>query len=589
MSSRFSESRRWPNLATLIAAALCLAYAIAFYDSISRFWFHPDWTSDDALQQIYPFHAVHHPELFKGDFITEMMRCYLAPLHYWLGFALTWITGDPIMMGHWMMLIQMVLSVVFLFLAVQHWASSAAAFFAVTWLLHTRLVMQRLTAGLPRGWALPVLTAYLYLISTGRHKAILVLMAIGCLLHPPATVVVGLAYGLTLVWQAIAVRNDRERLVQVLPILKRLVLLTPLYAGLLLYVTHMPEQIGTMATLERAAQMPEFQSPGGRFPFVPLLSIEREMRTFGFQAFVARLYNPGPFLAQWTPLIVLLVLALMGLLAIKIRRVLVPMEIWFMGLATMVIYEASRILAFRLYVPNRHLQLPLAVFFIAAFTVAVWRLCSVVGADQKIRSWRRWLAPLGLVALGGFIWMTSGPGLKGAMNFNYHRQQRGPVFEWVRKHTPESALIAGHPTFIDPVQLFGMRRGYITTETAHPFYDGYYAEVKRRLEIILRAYYAPSLQSMADQLEPEGIDYMVFGRGHFLPEALKTATYYRPFDDLVKELVRVDSFAYNELPDRVDLDATPYLVYVDRRSKIVDLRLLRDYLSARQGDSSPEN
>src|SRR5690606_23050119 len=97
--------------------------------------------------------------IFEGDLITTMMECYLAPLHYWMSWGITWLTGDPIMMSHWMMLIQVSVAVGFFFLAARAFAGTAPAFFAVLWLLHTRLVMQRLTGGLPRGWSLPLFAA----------------------------------------------------------------------------------------------------------------------------------------------------------------------------------------------------------------------------------------------------------------------------------------------------------------------------------------------------------------------------------------------------------------------------------------------
>ena len=87
--------KRELTLVNLLSACLLVGYAYLFVSSISSFWFHKDWTTDDALQQVYPFHEVAHPGLFAGDIVTDVMKGYLAPLHYWLCYGVTMLTGDP--------------------------------------------------------------------------------------------------------------------------------------------------------------------------------------------------------------------------------------------------------------------------------------------------------------------------------------------------------------------------------------------------------------------------------------------------------------------------------------------------------------
>jgi hypothetical protein len=102
-----------------LSLLVLLGFTWLLWRNLSPYWFHPDWTTDDALQQVYPFHRVFRPELFSGDLITEVMEGYLAPLHYWISWGLTWLTGDPIMMSHWLTLIQIGLACLFLFLIVR--------------------------------------------------------------------------------------------------------------------------------------------------------------------------------------------------------------------------------------------------------------------------------------------------------------------------------------------------------------------------------------------------------------------------------------------------------------------------------------
>ncbi len=581
--------RRELTLVNALAAVVCFGYAYLFFNSISNFWFHKDWTTDDALQQVYPFHEVQYPGLFAGDIVTEVMKGYLAPLHYWVCYGVTMLTGDPIMMSHWVMLFQIVLTVGFLFVAVRSAAGTAPALIAVAWLLHDRNLMQRLTAGLPRGWSAVVISAFLCFVLRGNYRAVLATILAGCLLNPPATLGVALAYGILLVWRAV-VEKGESRLVWRRRLLTYLAV-SPLFALVTLAVVQRPPTIGQMVSFEEASQMPEFSRPRGRFPFVPLNPAGDEVRVVGLEAFVNRFHNPGAHLRAYIPHIVLGSLALLALVGAARRRIVVPAEIMAYGAGALGVYFLSRLLAFRLYVPNRHLQIPMAIFFIAAFCIACWKTFhrgepASLEAARSLRDTRlrfSWGSALALAALVGLVALGSGWGLRGAANFNYSADKRGGVFAWIKSNTPLNAVVAGHPTQLDPVFLFGARRGYITTETGHPFYKRYNEEVQRRNEISLRAHWAGSLEELVTILEPEGITHFLFRRSDFTPAGLQQATFFPPLTEVVKELTSkpTGSYAYDKLPKQLDPVQHPYVVFVDGQSLLVDVQALKSYLQSK--------
>lgn len=508
-----------------------------------------------------------------------MMECYLPPLHYWISYAITLLTGDPVMMGHWVHLIQAVVSITFIFLAVRYVASTPAGFFAAMWLVHTRHIMQRMTGGVPRGWAAVVFTAFLYFLLSGNHLAVLVTIAIGCILHPPSTLIIALTYGLYLTWRVFIPRTRREYK----PHFIRYLLLSPVFVIATYSVVSMPEEIGTMASYSEAASMPEFQKPDGRFPFVPLNPAWSEIRSFGFQAFIGRFFNPGRFWKAAMPFAAISVLLLLMLGQMKYRKRIFSAELFWFLIATLSVYFASRLLAFKLYVPDRHLQFPMAIFFIVAFTIGAWRLGYKFprgeGEDLKWRypttlskSWRSVLA---LFFVGVLIFQGSGMNLRGAANFNTSLYKRGEIWVWFRENTPQKSLVAGYPTWVDPVMLFGIRRAFVTTETAHPFYDVYNAEMKRRLDISLRAHYAKSEKEFLDILEPAGVDYFVFQRALFTDEALRDSKYFPPFNEMIKLVTSApqSAFLFSKL---LTIAKTNKLVvpYVDKYSLVVDVRAL---------------
>ncbi len=572
------------STASFVAALLCAVYIFFFWKSIDRFWFNPAWTTDDSLQQVFPFHKVYHPEIFKNDLVTQMMEVYLPPLHYAICYAITWLTADPVMMGHWVMLIQVVLSALFMFLAVRKMAGNIAAYFALAWLFHTRHIMQRLTGGLPRGWAACVFIAYLYFSLSGRHRAILATIMIGCILHPPATFLIAIAYGLLLLWRSFDLRTRQ----QYIKPLKIYLICSPVFVITTLCVLHTPESIGSMASYEVASKMPEFLKPKGRFPFVPLRDPLDEILTVGFQAFIDRFYNPGHLVKVFMPDLVMLMLAGLVTVGALRKRVVVPAELAFFGLSSLIVYFLSRIFAFKLYVPDRHLQFPLGIFFIMTFSIGFWRAFFSDSRAARDRepdyldcSFRtNWKSMLALCAVAAIIVLGEGSGLYGAANFNYSIDKRGPIWSWMKQHVPEDAMVAGHPTHIDAIQLFGMRKGFITTETAHPFYDRYYKIAKERLEISFRAHYARNLQEFLEITEKAGIDYFVFNRMQFYPDVMQSATYHAPLDRLLRQLLDrpVSDYAFRQLPARVDLKHYPFMPYRDKLSVVVDIKKLKEYL-----------
>jgi hypothetical protein len=597
-SSTPSFWRREVTVLSVLTLAFTFWYSTIFYNSISAYWFHPAWTTDDALQQVYPFYEALIPGLFDGDLITDVMRGYLAPAHYWLCYGITKLTGDPIMMSHWVMLIQVALTIGFLFAAVRFSAGTVPALFSVVWLLHTRHVMQRLTGGLPRGWGAPIFAAFLYFAFKGNHAGVLATLLLGCLLNPPATMVVAVTYGMVLVWKWCA-SSGEERTTYTKRFLSYAAA-SPFLFLVTLAVVYQPPSIGQMVSFDVASTMPEFSRPYGRFPFIPFNPASEEIRVFGLQAFMGRFFTPARMVREWMPHIVLGSLALVVLIGLFRKRKAIPSEVLLFGCGSLTVYFLSRILAFRLYVPNRHLQIPLAIFFITAFTIGAWRALhragglvtsgttgSGGGLDGGVRdsSFKvAWPSAVALSLLAGLVFLGSNLNLMGAMNFNYSLDKKGRVFQWIKSHTPEQALIAGHPTHIDAMQLFAARRAYVTTETTHPFYTRYYAEMKRRTEIALRAHYSASLEELVRMVEPEGVAYFVFKRTDFRPDVLPKLTFFPPFDVLMKELVSRPpaEYAYRQLPQEVDVERFPFMPFKDRESAVVDIQALRLFLATQQ-------
>lgn len=599
---------------TVICFLIFVFYAVILYIDLSEFLFNREYTTDDAFQQTYPFYEIFYPEIFKGDMLTDIMKGYLAPIHWWVTYAITWLVGDPILASHYVMFIQIILSCIFLFLAIKHFAGSAPAFLGLTWFLHTRYIFQRITCGLPRGWAPVVFTCYFFLIAKGYHKSILVLFLVGSLLHPPATFMIAVAYGMYLVIKSIF---DKNKLFYQ-KVLLTLILLSPAYILVTYNVVKKPDYVGDMVTLEQAAKMPAFDRQGGRFPFVPLLPLKTELKTFALQAFYGRFHKPPKFLRGNIIPTIFILAGFIALIGILKRKKFLPLEIGTYFVSIWIVYLLSRAFAFRLYVPDRHLQFPMAFFFILFFMVSIWRTFDD-GSEDKEKKSHPWIQKATLkdsygplimfILLGTFVYLTSGNGLSGNANFNWSLYKKGHAYEWLKNNTKEDSLIAGHPTSVDPVPLFAIRKVFISTEMAHPFYPKFYKEVEKRLKVVLDATYAKTLKDLVDILEPYNIDYFLFERNLFYTNRLGYgdpskdgyndpnrndnvgAGYPKPFKDYVKKISNRpwNEFAYRELPLEVDMEKYPFMPYKDKYMVVVDIKALKNYLEANKEAKKNDN
>jgi hypothetical protein len=555
------------SLPSWIAALMFLGYLSVFYLSLNGRLLNPNWTNDDSTQQTFVFHEVLKPELFKGDIIFEVMRGYLTPIHYWLGYLITLFTESPVMTGHILHIIQFVLTILFLFLAVKGTTGSVVpAFFAATWLIHTRTVMERLSGGLTRGWAAVIIAAFLWAALSGKHRRVALVLLIGCLLHPPATFLCAAAYGIWLLFLLI----KKESRLEGLTALKIILPLAPIYGLITWLVIRRPPEIGQMIDYQTAATMGAFKYPTGRFPFIPQPSITEHLHFYGFNPFFSWIYNPGDLIINYAWVVIILGLLAFLILGARKRTPLVPSSLWCFLLGIAGVYLLSRQVMFKLYVPDRHLLIPMTFFLILAFTIGAWSLFK----KSSIKS------SLALVGLGLFIYICSGTGLYGEGDIRYHIHRYGRVFDWVRKYSPENSVVAGHPTTVDPTLLFGMRRVYVSTETAHPFYLKFYTEMERRLEISFRAHYASSAEEFLEIIKNEPIDYFIFSRKKFSPEALKAERYHTPLDGLVLNLCSKDprSYFFRKLPRTRDIKKHPFVKYADEESTIIDVRGLKEFL-----------
>lgn len=581
------------GISSWIAFIVLAIFAILVVRGFGDQFFDLTCARNDLRQQGFQFYRANHPNIFANDLVYDSMRAYLPPLHFWLGLALTYPTDNPMLTAHILMSVQLLIACVGLFAAVRRLVGVVPASVSVMLFLNSRALIGLMAGGLPRGWIAPVLAVYLYLIvssSPSQRWRVWAWLFISALLNPVATAILLLANSLV---YGVRFFLGAERVTYFKRVLLPFGLLALCVVGLLWITTRRPPELGTMATLEHASGLQGFSKLGGRFPLLPLSAPWDEFQTVGLQVFTGPWRSLSNSQAAMVPVILLIVVMLLAggvlfrlLQGRKFSELFDPELVCF-GCAVAICYSLSREFAFSLYIPERYLGMPLGIFFVAFIPVLVFRLCCERGCERRGggRTGDSELAPskiqlLGMVALTSAVFASAGIGTRGPEMFEVCYRQRAELWDFLQTQTPPDALIAGHPTLLDGVQLFARRSGFITTETAHPFYDTYYAEVKRRIVVVFTAHYATDWRTFYKLLAPEKIDYFVFRNASFKPEALHRTVYQIPFINLLKRLnsKHLTKYVFSKLPAKIDLVNFPFLVYRSDSEAVIDVKELGVFL-----------
>ncbi|MEF3696322.1 hypothetical protein [Desulfolutivibrio sp.] len=193
-------------------------------------------------------------------------------------------------------------------------------------------------------------------------------------------------------------------------------------------------------------------------------------------------------------------------------------------LASLVLYLTARLLALRLFVPDRYVSyslnmlyaLALAFFFHAALAPVLSRRGAAAG--------------LLVLAVGLGALRLTDAGL-------YDYGDQAALYAAVRQ-TPTDAVFAGHPELMDNVLTFGRRNVQASFELAHPWMTGYWRQYEPRLGDLFAAYYATDAQTVRDFAKKYGVDYLVVNEADFSREFLAGRPFFAPFDRTIQALAR---------------------------------------------------
>jgi hypothetical protein len=161
-----------------------------------------------------------------------------------------------------------------------------------------------------------------------------------------------------------------------------------------------------------------------------------------------------------------------------------------------------------LYLPARHVQFSLPLVWALAGGLCWTLLGDVLAA--RLLAVRTLTARVGLTgadafAIIGIGLLTLHPPPPG----DYYVTGRHPAVYAYLRQTPPDTLVAALPSDGSTLPLFGQRGVLTSYEHLLPYHAGYYDPLRERTDQFRSAFYAASLQPMAEVIRAYGVDVVV--------------------------------------------------------------------------------
>ena len=541
---RFQVPGFSPRARRILLIALIVAPFVP--SLVNSMWYAADpmHINDDAMQQVWPFYREFRTGPASGDPIGRYYR-NCTPV----GYRLLYTVGDTVMGADRLskVLPFVLLAVVLAGITAAAWrlAGPLAGGLALFTALSASVYMARMSGGLPRAFAYPIITTACVCLVFRHLRALAVATFVGACFYP----VTGLICGVCLAAGCIVSLLDdktRERKSQ----LKSMLILLPATVALcivvLLPVQLATREFGSLVDLTDILNYPEW-GPGGRYlpqDSPPFSGFGERVERYAGAAFV----GAGP---SWATLIggakcqlaripravviILLLWSLVGLL-VAIRRdgvrhfLLLPV----VGVCG---FFASRPVAPLLYLPGRY------IIYVFPVVAAVGVPAGLVLLGRELASRLKCSQLVTLIPAVTLLLISVA--FMGTYRQNpYHglpvdARWAKPLYDFVET-LPGDVVIADWPQgYGEGVPYFCRRSMLITMETYQTFHEKYSQMVRNRLEAVIEAYLAGNPAPLIRLRDKFGVTHLLV-----CPNDYQTApAIFQPFSEFAVQRYRRGSAA----------------------------------------------
>ncbi len=494
----------------------------------------PHVFNDDVRNQIFAFYRYADSDLFAGDALSDYFLA-LSPQGYrWL-YAAGSALWDAAALSKVLPYVLLSLLLTAAALATHRIAGQAAAFGTLALALGSQIFLLRMAGGLARAFAFPIVAGSLAALVYGNAWWLAALVTVGAAFYPVTAVMGGLSLAGLMALPA-SLRGQasgwsgRKRL--------GLLAATALVAMAIVAPTAIRlSRWGPPLTPEMSRDYPE-AGPGGRLSGVNLPPYHGYLAASP-RVLRATLMGAGeplaPPLSGWLEagqgvrrdrlLAALLVLVAVGW-AFLIARRPASSRVLLLPAAACVAYYVARAVAPFFFLPDRYVQHSIPVLAIVALPAAFAGLWPAPGG----RRWASRLAPA--LALASTVLVLAALGGRGSpdagLNVVVTEDERAITAAITA--LPKSALVAGWPTTLDSMPYLARRAALLTFETHLPYHRRFAELCRQRMEALIDAYFATSLEPLLRLRDRLGVTHLLVQPSHLRGHP---PGYFRPFDQRI--------------------------------------------------------
>jgi hypothetical protein len=319
-------------------------------------------------------------------------------------------------------------------------------------------------------------------------------------------------------------------------------------------------------TYEQASKEPAFGHKGRLWalPFGdPIKSVSKELLAplrFSDHSLISRLSEPLSKSDGMPALALLIGLCTLSLLG----RIRPPVTGLALAASSLVLYIAARVLAFRLYAPDRFLEYGLHAAVLVSLA-EVWLSLRWTWRRLGRASSRALIALVGIVA----VWAFLGDGIRDLRSMSI----RGPdPLDKFASTLPPNVRFASHPDDAIGIPLFAGRANTGTKETLQPWLVRSWKRQKERAQETLRALYAIDDEDVFRYAEKYGVTHFVINRKRYGTSFVQRSASFEPLTQFATKLLRkreLSALVFEHIPSSA-------IVFTHGDNVVVDVARLRD-------------
>ncbi len=405
-------------------------------------------------------------------------------------------------------------------------------------MLNISFIVNRTAGGLARGFAFPLIGLWVAGAFSRRERLRWAAIMLSALAYPTALVLLLGCETLTALWES-ARRTGKTARLRLL----RAILLACVSVIMILPYMAATRELGRSFTLQDAMSEPAFYS-GGRLKELPFPGI-REVREK---------------LAPYPGYLVLpAALAVIGLFLLLARFVL-PVEALACLASACGLYALSRLLAFRLFLPERFFEYagPMLCIMLA---LTLLRLLGA-GMREPKRAVLRNLSVCGFIVVSVFFFPKS---VRPENGMTIEGRSQGRLYAFVRSLPPD-VLIACHPDDGNDIPFWAGRSTLVNRENLLPFSVEFWEFQKTRTRDTLAALYATGRSGALSFSEKYRVTHFLLNEGRYGSGFREAASLFEPFGSYVRNItapLKREELALADIPPQAVVFRDPPFLLVD--------------------------